>query len=315
MLKQSRENTVNYFMSVSINTQTSIVSHRRIGLTGANGFIGGHLLKALQGISTHRVKVFKRKNKRGVPARSEFLSFVKDSDIIYHLGGVNRGTPTEVLRGNILTMQNLIQAVQSLKGDWPHVIFTSSSQVYQLKSDNATLRESDPVEPQSIYGIAKKTAEELLTLSKIPHTLLRFSNVYGPACRPHYNSVVATLCDQALQGKTLTLNGDGEKGRDFLFINDAIHALIAVGISSLKETRGLYNVSSGKITTLNQIAQQIRQQISETCIQHRLSAPSGDPSYRCDSHRFRRRFKWKPETSIQEGIPLTLQWYKKRLSQ
>lgn len=285
---------------------------RRVGLTGSGGFIGGHLRQALRRTSTHRVKAFKRKG--NVPSVSELKPFVKNLDVIYHLGGVNRGRPAEILRGNILTMQNLVQAIESLNAKPPHIIFMSSSQVYQLQGIISPICETDPVKPQSIYGIAKKTAEELLILSNIPHTILRCSNVYGPACKPGYNSVIATFCYQAQRGGTLTLNGDGENGRDFLFIDDVINALVNVGISPLKETQGLYNISSGKITTLNQIAKQISQQVSGADFQHRLSASTGDPSYCCDSRRFRHHFKWKPQTSIKEGIPLTLQWFKKRPS-
>lgn len=280
---------------------------------GSGGFIGSHLMHALKKEGC-RVTAFKRKGVHNVPAVSELKSFVNGVDIIYHLGGVNRGTPSQILRGNILAMQNLIESVQSLAADRPHIVFLSSSQVYRLQENANPILESDDVIPQSIYGIAKKTAEELLILSGIKHTILRCSNVYGPACKPYYNSVIATFCNQALNGETLTLNGDGSHGRDFLYIDDAIKALLAVAVSPLKETRGMYNVSSGKITALNKIAKLIASLVPGAAYEHNRHAETGDPSYCCDSRRFRRCFKWKPDTSIGQGISLTLQWHKKNLA-
>ncbi|NIQ00716.1 MAG: NAD-dependent epimerase/dehydratase family protein, partial [Nitrospinaceae bacterium] len=120
-----------------------------------------------------------------------------------------------------------------------------------------------------------KSAEDLIRLSGFPHCILRLTNVYGPGTRPHYNSVIGTFCDQAVRGRPVTLHGDGRQGRDFIYIDDVVDALIHAGTASATSRAGIFNLSSGKVVSLKQIVTQIRQAGANLKVEVHPDVPSG----------------------------------------
>lgn len=275
----------------------------RVGVTGASGFIGSHLLSALKRAGKSVIP-FQRKNQTGTFEVAALKNFVQDKDLIYHLGGVNRASDLEIISGNLISALNLAQAVKEAKKP-ERLVFVSSAQVYDPFS-RSPIKESCSGKPSTIYGIAKKAAEDIILLSRLDCVILRFTNVYGPGCLPYYNSVIATLCDRAVQGQTLTLNGDGRQGRDFVYINDAVAALLAVE----KGPPGIFNVSSGAVESLHTIAHEIKREIPEVNIEYHKDADLGGPSYFCDPSRFMKKYPWTPQTSLRKGIQETLRWAK-----
>ena len=184
-------------------------------------------------------------------------------------------------------------------------MFASSTQVYRLKKTGDKISESTSLQPDSIYGISKKSAEDLIRISGLPHMLLRLANVYGPGCRPDYNSVVATLCQRARKNLPLQINGKGTHGRDFIYIDDVVQAFLLAGFNGKPRERKVYNVSSGRITTLKKIINTIKQ--IEKGIKVEFNVEGEDKvSYCCDSMRFKRDFGWKPRTSLSQGIERSL---------
>ena len=185
----------------------------RIGITGASGFIGSHLLRALKerGIS---VSAFHRSHPARSPTVTDLIPFVKDKELLYHLGGVNRGGEEEIINGNILGTLHLVQAVKST-GKPIRIIFASSSQVYRPPRKNLPLLENHVAEPSTLYGVGKKAAEDFIRLSGLDYILLRLANVYGPGCQQNYNSVIATFCYRAAKGLPLVVKGDGKQGCDW----------------------------------------------------------------------------------------------------
>ena len=185
------------------------------------------------------------------------------------------------------------------------ILFASSTQVYRLKKSGDKISESSPLQPESIYGISKKSAEDLIRISGLPHTVLRLANVYGPGCRPNYNSVVATLCQRARKNRPLQIHGKGNQGRDFIFVDDVVQAFLLAGFHGKSRERKVYNVSSGRITTLKKIINTIKQ--IEKGIKVEFNVEGEDKvSYWCDPTRFKRDFGWKPRTSLSQGIERSL---------
>ena len=156
----------------------------RIGITGQNGFIGYHLTQTIK---------FKHSDYTLVPFQKSLFeqedslsAFVSSCDVIVHLAGVNRAeTDKEVYEANIKLNTNLKKALidANFKG---HLLFSSSS---KEKGD-------------SIYGKAKKESRVLLedTINSLggKFTGLIIPNVFGPFCKPNYNSFVATFCSKIL---------------------------------------------------------------------------------------------------------------------
>ena len=276
----------------------------RIGVTGASGFIGSHLMTALKGHG----KVVTLSRNRSLPTTAQLKNFVSGVELVFHLGGVNRGTDEEILAGNIIGTLRLLEAIRKYGKPSTKMLFASSTQVYRLKKSGDKISESTPLQPDSIYGISKKSAEDLIRISGLPHTVLRLANVYGPGCRPNYNSVVATLCQRARKKLPLQINGKGSQGRDFIYIDDVIQAFLLAGFNGKSQERKFYNVSSGRITTLKKIINTIKQ--TEKGIKVEFNVEGEDKvSYCCDSMRFKRDFGWKPRTSLSQGIERSLKYF------
>ena len=272
-----------------------------IGVTGASGFVGSHLVTALKGYG----KVVTLSRNKSLPTCAQLKNFASGVELVFHLGGVNRGTDEEILTGNINGTLRLLEAIRKYGKPSAKILFASSTQVYRLKKSGDKISESSPLQPESIYGISKKSAEDLIRISGLPHTVLRLSNVYGPGCRPNYNSVVATLCQRARKNMPLQINGKGTQGRDFIYIDDVIQAFLLAGFHGKSGKRKVYNVSSGRITSLKKIVNAIKQ--IDKGIKVEFNAEAEDKvSYCCDSVRFKRDFGWKPMTSLSQGIERSL---------
>ncbi len=278
----------------------------RIGITGASGFIGSHLHQALLQKPEIEVEPLTRQPSETNYRGENLKSFVYNKDCIYHIGGVNRASDENLLLGNIMNTLKLLSAVKQYGRPEAHIIFASSTQVYGTPQSKIPFRESQACRSESVYGSAKKTAEDLIRFSGLDYTILRMSNVYGPGCRPQYNSVVATFCYRAVQGQTLQVHGDGKQGRDFIFVSDVVDALLRAGWNRLKVRNKVYNVSSGRIRTLKNILDQIRKSLPDTVIE-RQPAEAAPPQNICfDSAKFQKHVSWKPRIPWTEGIRQTI---------
>jgi UDP-glucose 4-epimerase len=277
----------------------------RIGVTGASGFIGGHLMNALAELPDATVTPLIRKRKNTPPTLTELKNFVKDKQLIYHLSGVNRGSEEEILCGNILGTLRLLVAVKTYGSPETRIVFASSSQVY--KHGKNALKESHATEPESLYGVSKKAAEDLIRLSGLQTIVLRLSNVYGPGCRPNYNSVIATFCDRAVRRLPLRVDGNGKQERDFIYIDDVVRAFLEVGTKTHTTERAVYNISSGRVASLRQVIGNIKRAGVGVDVEYQNG--SAGISFGCDPSRFCKVYDWKPRTSLSLGIKHTLEGF------
>lgn len=274
-------------------------------MTGASGFIGGHLMNALAELPNVTVTPLIRKRKNTPPTLTELKSFVKDKHLIYHLSGVNRGSEEEILCGNILGTLRLLVAVKTYGSPETRIVFASSSQVY--KHGKTALKESHATEPESLYGVSKKAAEDLIRLSGLQTIVLRLSNVYGPGCRPDYNSVIATFCDRAVRRLPLRVDGNGKQERDFIYIDDVVRAFLEAGTRTQTTKRAVYNISSGRVSSLRQVIGNIKRAGVGVDVEYQNG--SAGISLGCDPSRFRKVYDWKPRTSLSLGIKHTLEGF------
>ena len=288
----------------------------QVGVTGSSGFLGSHLTSALHQLTDFEVTTLKRSSSKRFPEKSELKSFIKNLDLIYHVGGVNRGTNEEIFEGNIQATFNLLEAIRKYGNSSPRIIFTSSSQVYKkTNSPGKLVTESYKAEPATLFGVAKKTAEDLIRLSGFEHAIIRIANVYGPGCRPEYNSVVATFCHKSANEKPLKIDGDGHQKRDFIYVEDVVNAMVLAGTKKNNFISGIYNVGTNKTTSLRQVIRSIKSSGVEVKESYSPNASTGQNSFSLDATRFRQRFKWTPKTTLQSGIKKTLLWFQKEVPQ
>lgn len=225
----------------------------RIGITGSNGFIGSHVYHHLK--NNFDCELFDRKKYNILDAES-MKEFVQDKNYILHLAGSNRASNGELVKVNTLGTINLLEAIRKYSPNNTKLIFSSSMQVYGLSNNLKFFNEIDKVNPYNVYGLSKLYAEE--TIKKysewygITSLIFRTSNVYGPGCKPYYNSAIATFIDLIKKDKTITINGKGDQSRDFIYISDVAEAFSL----SLKYNLNKYetiNICTGKPVSINDV--------------------------------------------------------------
>ena len=288
----------------------------KVGVTGSSGFLGSHLTNALNQLPAFDITTLKRNFSGNFPEINELKSFVKNLDLIYHVGGVNRGTNEEILKGNIQSTFNLIEAIRKHGKSSLRIIFTSASQVYKkVNLPGKLITETYKAEPGTLYGVAKKTAEDLIRLSGFEHAIIRIANVYGPGCRPEYNSVIATFCQKAINDQPIRVDGDGYQKRDFIYVEDVIKAMILAGTKKNNFISGVYNLGTGRTASLREVIRGIKSSGIKVKESFSPNASVGQNYFSLDATRFKKQFKWKPKTTLRSGIKKTLLWFQKEVTQ
>lgn len=183
---------------------------QRIAVTGASGFIGQHVMARLRrGADVEIIPI----GRATMMERSRFSAALDGVDALVHLAGMNRGDDAVVERTNIELAESVAEVARDKE---IHITFASSRQ-----------RGTD-----TSYGRSKLAAEEVLRgiCQDGPRlTILDIPNVFGPGCRPFYNSVVSTFCHQLVIGEEPTLHVDKEL--ELIWVADLAEAVVAAATS------------------------------------------------------------------------------------
>jgi UDP-glucose 4-epimerase len=237
---------------------------------------------------------------------------VEGKEVIFHLAGVNRDTSENLIKTNVLGTLNLLEALAAYARPEIRLICMSSFQVYQAPQKTEPVNEQYPRNPQNIYGISKKTAEEIIACYPFSGIVFRGSNFFGPRCKPYYNSVISTFCDLVSQNKPLTVHGSGDQGRDFLYISDVIEVLLHA-MHYVPERLEIVNLCGGNMITVNQIIEMFGEISGKQIEVEYRDSPEGKEVAWCgDNNACREKFEWKPQVEIKEGLRLTYEWFKRK---
>jgi UDP-2-acetamido-2,6-beta-L-arabino-hexul-4-ose reductase len=218
----------------------------KVLITGANGFIGKNLRLHLAQRQDVQVLCFTRND--DVAHLQEQL---EKADFVFHLAGVNRAQdPTEFVTGNVdLTnaICKYVRAIASATGKKIPIVYASST---QADRDNP-------------YGISKLAAENaLFTLERdhgVPVHVFRLPNVFGKWCRPNYNSVVATFCNNIARGLPIQVN-DSAAQVTLVYVDDVIVSFLHLmdGADAMLDVDDFAMVSSQNTTSVGELARQIQ---------------------------------------------------------
>ena len=198
------------------------------------------------------------------------------------------------------------------------IVFTSSRFVYGTIEYNP-VDENHPFNCLSIYGIHKLVGEKYYRFYHDAHGLetvsLRIANPYGPRQQMKHSKygIVNWFIRLALEGKPLTVYGDGSQKRDYIFVEDVAEALVSAALS--RGTAGqVYNLGSGTGTPFMDMVRMVAELLPGTEIKkvewpaERSFVETGD--YISDITRIIRATGWAPKTSMQEGIAKTFDFYR-----
>jgi len=302
---------------------------QRIALvTGGAGFIGSHLCDALlaRGISVRVLDDFSTGRMENLDPRCEVLrADVNDSealargmrgaDVVFHLaaqvtirGSVDRFEADA--RTNL--MGTLAVLATAGRQRVRRLVFASSMAVYADSPDGRPVRETDPQEPISPYGLSKLAAERYVLMVAprlgVEPVVLRLFNTYGPrqAYTP-YVGVITIFVNRLLGNQELRIFGDGRQLRDFVHVRDVVQAnLLAMDTPAVGQ---VFNVGTGVATSVRQIAEMLRQAIRPDA---RTTYEPGRPEeLRCavaDITKARRMMGYDPQCRLADGIGEVIAW-------
>ena len=195
------------------------------------------------------------------------------------------------------------------------MIFVSSGGVVYGEPDMIPTPETAPKLPASPYGVTKLVAEHYMyyyaRVFGIEYVALRYANVYGPRQDPHGEAgVVAIFCNRVMDGAPLTIYGDGQQTRDYVFVGDVVAAnLVVADLDVDPNPAGLdaraFNVGTGKETTVNELASTLMKATGREVPVNYADARPGELLRSClDTSALRAR-GWQPATSLERGLELT----------
>jgi len=288
----------------------------KIAVTGASGFIGSHLVNRL--LKTNGVKVFPfERSKYSLFNINSLKDFVEDKDVIIHLAGKSV-SPKQVdfYQTNVLGTANLLETTSSYGKKGAHFIFASSFAVYEPVSSKKPLDEKETKTlPRNHYGMSKLLAEELIRFyqrsQKIKTGILRLANVYGPGARPFYISIVATFVESLLNNQPLIVNGTGQQGRDFVYIDDVVNGFLQT-IRYQKENFLSANICSGKETKLIDLIRKVEKILGKQAIIE-YNKKYQEKGYWVGSPRLAlKKINFKAKTTLETGLKKTINWYLKK---
>jgi len=315
---------------------------QKILVTGADGFIGSHLVETLvkAGYSVRAFVLYNSFNSWGWLDTSDpiikksidvFSGDIRDPhgvkeackgcDIILHLAALigipySYHSPDTYVDTNIKGTLNILQAAREL--DMSRVVITSTSEVYGT-ANYVPIDEKHPLQPQSPYS-ATKIAADQLALSyyysfELPVTIARPFNTYGP--RQSARAVIPTIISQIANGaKTIKL-GSLSPTRDFNFVQDTVDGMIAIALTQGLEGEILnlgsnFEISIGDLVAT--IADLMQADISILSDEQRIRPKDSEVERLwADNSKALARLDWQPDysklTGLQSGLKQTIQWF------
>jgi len=302
-------------------------------VTGGAGFIGSHVVRALV-VSGNEVRVFD-------DLSTGSLDTLEGLDVDFHQGDIRQlaeideamqgmesvfhfaafisapdsiSQPQACYETNILGSLNVLRLAQ--QAGVKRVVLASSAAVYG--DTEGAIPEDAPKNPASPYAVSKLAMEETARLYSRMYGLetvcLRFFNVYGPGQSPDspYAAVIPQFIDDLEAGLGITILGDGQQTRDFIYVDDVAEACL-LAMEHPDASGGTFNIAGGRsisILNLAEILQGFYPEAPE--LQFGPSRP-GDVRYSLASTEHAQgTLGYRPKTAFEDGLAQTVEWFKRK---
>ncbi|MET9296216.1 NAD-dependent epimerase/dehydratase family protein [Streptomyces sp. NPDC003077] len=306
----------------------------KVVVTGAAGFIGSHLVKALRRAGKHVVGIDRRpgweegeippsdelgplRAVRGDLASANLTACLENASVVFHLAAIPGVRPSwshfpEYLQCNVLATQRLLDACVGT--GVPRVVVASSSSVYG--GANGAMSEDDVPHPLSPYGVTKLAAERLALAfaarrdAALSVSALRFFTVYGPGQRP--DMFISRVIRATLGGDPIDVYGDGTQIRDFIHVSDVVRALL---LAAGAPDGGVLNVGTGHAVSVNEVLALVGELTGRTPDARYGPARIGDVrATTADVGRARHRLGFRARTDLRTGLATQIEWTRQSLA-
>ncbi len=304
----------------------------KILVTGGAGFIGSHLVEHFQGKAEVRVLDNLRSGckhnlaglqhefiEASILDREAVRQAVQGVDYIFHLAAMI-SVPESVAKPDecdeINTTGTLVVLEEAAKAGVKKLVLSSSAAIY---GDNPVVPkvETMATEPKSPYASTKLEGEQLCKqfadAGRLPTACLRYFNVFGPRQNPksQYAAAVPIFIERALKNLPITIYGDGEQTRDFIFVKDIVAA--NVFFATQFQASGVFNVAYGQKITIKSLAEKI---VALTGSKSKIQfAPTraGDVKHSLAAIDKLRAAGFAPTGNFTDGLAATIQFFQDRL--
>jgi UDP-glucose 4-epimerase len=303
-------------------------------ITGGSGFIGSHIVEHYQGIAGEirvldNLRTGYKHNLRGLKCRFIEGSItdrelvdraVQGVDYVFHLAALvsvpeSMAKPAECVDINVKGLLNVLEA--SAQAGVKKLVFASSAAIY---GDNPTVPKVESMlpEPKSPYAITKLDGEYYLGMftgqGRLETAAIRFFNVFGPRQDPKgaYAAAVPIFIESAVRDGPITIFGDGEQTRDFIYVKDIVGALTFA--AQTPGVTGVFNAGYGGQITINQLAREIISAAGSSSAVRHAPARAGDVKHSRASAAKLRSVGWTPQHTLPEGLAATLDFFKSEVS-
>lgn len=307
----------------------------RVLISGGAGFVASHLsdrlladgheVVAVDSFLTGREENIEhlRSNSRYSFIRHDVsLPFAVDGavDRVFHMASPASpfdylGAPIETMMVGSAGTKNLLDIARR---DGAGFLLASTSECYgdplEHPQKETYWGHVNPVGPRSVYDEAKRFAEALTMAYHRAYGLnthiVRIFNTYGPRMKLNDGRVVPAFLDQALNGKPITIFGDGSQTRSFCYVSDLVE-----GIVRLMESDEAYPVNIGNPNeiTIREFAERIQRLVGSSCPIEFHPLPKDDPKQRQpDISKARKLLNWEPRVPLEEGLRLTIEHFRTR---
>jgi nucleoside-diphosphate-sugar epimerase len=310
---------------------------RKILVCGATGFIGRNITEHLaqrNDVEVHAVRLSRPEyacdgvtwHQADLRCPEDVERVVNGMDVIIQAAATTSGAKDIVARPYLHVTDNAVMNALLFRAAHEHkighVIFFSCTVMYP--SSERPLREEDfdasvPLHPR-YFGVGwtkiytEKMCEFYADLGQTKYTVIRHSNVYGPYDkfdleRSHVFGATLTKVMTSSDGR-IVVWGTGDEGRDLIYVGDLVN-FVELALDGQEPNYRLYNVGTGEaIRIKNLVARIVQASGRELRIEHDLSQPT-IPTHLCvDFSRAERELGWRPRTSLDDGIHLTLRWWR-----
>ncbi|HUI03712.1 MAG TPA: NAD-dependent epimerase/dehydratase family protein [Acidimicrobiales bacterium] len=303
----------------------------RMMVTGGAGFIGsnlvdrllaeGHAVDVVDDLSTGSLANLAEARSGGsrsltfhqLDIRSGELVEVmarRQPDVVFHLAAqadvrVSVERPDFDAEVNIIGTLHVLEGARAARSQ--RVVFAASGGTLYGECDPSELplKESQPHRPLSPYGVSKKSAIDYLAAYRELHAVefcaLALANVYGPRQDPHGEAgVVAIFADRLLRGESVTIFGDGEQTRDFVYVDDVVDAFVR---ASARGGGLVLNIGTGTEVSVNELARVMGERAGVTAPPVTAPARAGELRRNVlDPERASIHLGWQSWTALPDGI-------------
>jgi NAD dependent epimerase/dehydratase len=315
------------------------LKNRKILVTGADGFIGSHLVEELvnQGNEVRAFVYYNSFNSNGwldsipqeIYRKIEFFSgdirdpngvraAMQDCDIVFHLAALiaipySYYSPDSYIDTNVKGTLNIIQAAKDLKIE--RILVTSTSEVYGT-AQFVPITELHPKQPQSPYSATKIgadcIAESFYRSFDLPITIVRPFNTYGP--RQSARAIIPTVITQLLAGIEQIKLGDLTPTRDLLYVKDTTAGFIKIAQSNDLIGHEV-NIATQSEISIGDLAQKIINQINPAAIivsDSKRLRPGKSEVFRLfgSNEKIKKYTGWNQQFTLEKGLEETITWFR-----